>query len=238
MKQTDSAPAAPKLATPAAGSLAPRASLEPLSPQRYRLQLTLSRDTHDKLLRAQGLLRHRLPDGDLSQVLDEALELLCAKLEARKFGKKRVRPGSVRPAAPAPGQVDSANDAQAPEVASPAAMPEPPPSPVAPTPRPAQKEPSRHIPAAVRRVVSERDGHRCTFVSPEGRRCEAQAFLEFHHDPPFARVGGARRVRVVRPELCRHALHRKPTNQSTGHLCLAGGHFIATWARALSGRWR
>jgi hypothetical protein len=45
---------------------------------------------------------------------------------------------------------------------------------------------SRHIPAAIRRVVAKRDGERCTFVSDEGRRCSARDALEFHHVEPFA----------------------------------------------------
>ena len=48
---------------------------------------------------------------------------------------------------------------------------------------------SRHIPAAVRRAVSERDGNRCRYVDEQGRRCSARDRLEFHHRHPFA-VGG------------------------------------------------
>ncbi len=45
---------------------------------------------------------------------------------------------------------------------------------------------SRHIPAAIRRTVASRDGERCTFVAPDGRRCDAQDALEFHHRVPYA----------------------------------------------------
>jgi 5-methylcytosine-specific restriction endonuclease McrA len=47
---------------------------------------------------------------------------------------------------------------------------------------------SRHIPAAVRRAVWERDGGRCAFIGTTGR-CAATGLLEFHHVVPFA-VGG------------------------------------------------
>jgi hypothetical protein len=47
---------------------------------------------------------------------------------------------------------------------------------------------SRHVPAAVKRVVSQRDGGRCAFVGPAGR-CKATAFLEYHHVVPFAAGG-------------------------------------------------
>jgi hypothetical protein len=48
--------------------------------------------------------------------------------------------------------------------------------------------PSRHIPAAVRRHVWQRDGGRCAFVGARGR-CRDTTFLEFHHVEPYA-VGG------------------------------------------------
>ena len=48
---------------------------------------------------------------------------------------------------------------------------------------------SRHIPAAVRRAVRERDGERCRYVDEQGRRCSARDRLEFHHRHPFG-MGG------------------------------------------------
>jgi len=48
---------------------------------------------------------------------------------------------------------------------------------------------SRHIPAAVRRAVYERDGDRCRFVDEHGRRCAERSRLEFHHRHPFG-IGG------------------------------------------------
>jgi hypothetical protein len=48
---------------------------------------------------------------------------------------------------------------------------------------------SRYIPAPVRRLVSERDGGRCTFKDGSGRRCTEHRALEFHHDNPYGRGG-------------------------------------------------
>ena len=48
---------------------------------------------------------------------------------------------------------------------------------------------SRHIPAAVRRAVSERDGDRCRYVDETGKRCSGRGRLEFHHRHPFG-LGG------------------------------------------------
>jgi hypothetical protein len=49
---------------------------------------------------------------------------------------------------------------------------------------------SRHIPAAVKRSVWERDEGRCAFVGSAGR-CGERHFLEFHHVVPFADGGAA-----------------------------------------------
>ncbi len=48
---------------------------------------------------------------------------------------------------------------------------------------------NRHIPAAVRRAVHERDGGRCRFVDERGQRCSEEHRLEFHHRHPFG-MGG------------------------------------------------
>jgi hypothetical protein len=40
------------------------------------------------------------------------------------------------------------------------------------------EKPSRHIPAAIRRAVWERDAGRCTYVSAGGRRCDSKEFLQ------------------------------------------------------------
>jgi hypothetical protein len=49
----------------------------------------------------------------------------------------------------------------------------------------------RHIPAAVRSTVWERDQGRCTFRSESGRRCPARTRLKFDHIEPVARGGVA-----------------------------------------------
>jgi 5-methylcytosine-specific restriction endonuclease McrA len=47
---------------------------------------------------------------------------------------------------------------------------------------------SRHIPAAVRRAVYERDAGRCRYVDESGRRCSERDRLEYHRHP-FAAGG-------------------------------------------------
>ncbi|HEU5058398.1 MAG TPA: HNH endonuclease [Kofleriaceae bacterium] len=63
------------------------ARVAPLAPERFALQLTISEVTRQKLLRAQALLRHQVPSGDLAEVLDRALDALLDKVERTAFGK-------------------------------------------------------------------------------------------------------------------------------------------------------
>ena len=55
---------------------------------------------------------------------------------------------------------------------------------------------SRHIPAAVRRAVHDRDGGRCTYRDRHGRRCTKGHDLEFHHREPFG-LGGDHSAEAV-----------------------------------------
>ena len=62
-------------------------SIAPLAPERYRIQLTVLRETHDKLRRAQALLRHALPSGDVAEIFDRAVTLLVDQLERQRFAQ-------------------------------------------------------------------------------------------------------------------------------------------------------
>jgi len=64
---------------------APRPVIAPIAPERYKVQLTVGRDTHDKLRRAQDLLRHSIPSGDPAEIFNRALTLLIEHLEKQKF---------------------------------------------------------------------------------------------------------------------------------------------------------
>ena len=59
----------------------------PLSAEKFALQLTISEATRTKLLQAQALLRHQVPSGDLSEVLDRVLDRFLDQVAAKRFGK-------------------------------------------------------------------------------------------------------------------------------------------------------
>lgn len=56
----------------------------PLAPERFKVQFTASAELEAKITRATALLRHQIPTGDLSAIIDRAMTLLLADLERTK----------------------------------------------------------------------------------------------------------------------------------------------------------
>jgi hypothetical protein len=82
------------------------AAIKALSPDRYKLQVTISGDTREKLQRLKDLLRHTIPGGDVAAIVDRALTLLLADVEKKKLGatdrprrSRGVAPGARRASA-------------------------------------------------------------------------------------------------------------------------------------------
>lgn len=63
----------------------------PMAPERYTVLFTISRETYDKLQSAQALLRHVVPNGDLSLIVDRALTVLVERLEKQRAGAAAQR---------------------------------------------------------------------------------------------------------------------------------------------------
>jgi len=137
----------------------------PIAPDRYTITVTVDRETRDALMKARDHLRHVIPDGDLAKVITRAVNELVERVEARKFGKRK-------------------------QPAKPAKKTEPK-LPLTDTPRGVSHEPdviieedivmNRSPDRATRRAVAERDGYQCCYVSDDGRRCSATAWLEYDH---------------------------------------------------------
>jgi hypothetical protein len=159
----------------------PRPIVQPLSPQRYRVQFTIGQETHDKLRRVQALLRRDVPSGDPGVIFDRFLDLLLEKIERTKLGKTprpRRRPPEGAPAGRAyENRIRPGTDKSA----------------ASPDNRGVERrgQRSRHIPNEVKRAVWWRDKGQCAFVSCNGRRCMERNFLELHHIQPYAMEGSA-----------------------------------------------
>src|SRR4051812_28202922 len=71
---------------PSPPSAPTHAMIAPLSAERYKIQFTASRELHDKLRRAQDLLRHCVAHGDTAAIFERGLDLLLAQIEKRRLG--------------------------------------------------------------------------------------------------------------------------------------------------------
>jgi hypothetical protein len=98
-----STPAATRAPTFALEAPRPAASLTPLRPSRYKLELTAGQALHDKLERLKNLLRHQVPDGDLAKIVELAVDQLVEKTLKQRFAQKQKptprKRASVKPAA-------------------------------------------------------------------------------------------------------------------------------------------
>jgi hypothetical protein len=176
-------------------------SLEPLSPSRYRLELTIGAELKRKLELASDLLSHANPSRDLGTVIERALDELISRLEKRRFAEtKAPKNTAVRADLRAPGDASGQGDATAAGAASGSADASAFRDALAPAHDAtrtqvdvASPRSRRHIANAVRRDVSARDERRCTFTSQDGRRCQGRAFLQLHHERAFARGGAESR---------------------------------------------
>ncbi|HSC88223.1 MAG TPA: HNH endonuclease signature motif containing protein [Polyangiaceae bacterium] len=143
-----------------------RGRTRPTGAETWRLEVNVSETTKGLLERALDLMMHTNPDRALEPVLEKALGLLVAKLEKEKRAKaERPRPTTSSPA-PARPCLSSAL----------ARKVEP------------QKRARPAIPRATVRATYQRDEERCSFVAPDGRRCEQRHFLEIDHRIPWART--------------------------------------------------
>ena len=83
------------------------AVVAPLAPERYKVQFTVSRETFEKLRRAQNLMRHSIPSGDPAAIFDRALTLLLAELDRTRLAAT-TRPRGSRPPAPSSRHIPAA----------------------------------------------------------------------------------------------------------------------------------
>jgi hypothetical protein len=75
--------------------------IEPLAPARYRVEFTAGAELKLKIERAANLMRHTHPSGELSVLVERAVDLLLAKLEKQRLAKvARPRPPSSRSTRP------------------------------------------------------------------------------------------------------------------------------------------
>jgi len=91
---------APPVSSPPPLLTTRRPVIETTSPERYRVQFTIGKESHEKLRRVQALLRREIPNGDPGAIFDRAITLLLEKVEKAKLGAAaKPRPRPIRPGA-------------------------------------------------------------------------------------------------------------------------------------------
>jgi 5-methylcytosine-specific restriction endonuclease McrA len=138
-------------------------------PLRYKVQFTASREYIDLLNEAVDLLGHEKPSTSLPDVHLRAMRELVARLKKDK-----------RAARAAPARQSEEGSGTAPER-----------KPLTAATTPETPNRGRHISAAVRRAVWQRDENRCAYVDCRGHRCRETRRLEVHHRHAYALGGPA-----------------------------------------------
>jgi hypothetical protein len=204
-----------------------RREIEALSADRFGVHFTADAGLRELIERARALASHRLPNRDLSNLMKLVLETFVQHEEKRRFAVGRKPRAIRRDAKPAGMSATPAAQASA----LPTGTPSTPPGGASalPASRPrkvtqsarfwrAMKR-SRYLSAPVKRSVYLRDQGQCSFVSADGRRCGARAFLQLDHIEPWAALGApaAENIRI----LCRGH------NQLHARNCFGAGHIAA-----------
>jgi 5-methylcytosine-specific restriction endonuclease McrA len=169
------------------------ASTSRLEPQRFKVQFEASEEYVELVEKAKALLSQTAPRADLAELHLRAMRVLVAELERKKHAatdrprqrvapKARTQPPTPSVAEPAPcGQLAAGDAAQSSNDLEPRSQLQ--------QGSECPRQRGRHVPAALRRAVFERDEGRCTFQSDSGEHCRETAHLELHHLVPFARGG-------------------------------------------------
>jgi hypothetical protein len=163
------------------------------------MQFTTTEEHVQLVEHAKALLARAQPGVTLAELHTEAMKLLVASLERRRFAVTdrplklaAAQGGEALLDANASGSDANANgngsDAETAESGLPAAEPRAM-TPPADEPRTTPRQRGRYVPAAERREVFRRDEGRCTFTDAHGQRCRETRHLELHHLKPFARGG-------------------------------------------------
>jgi hypothetical protein len=163
-----------------------------LEPQRYKVQFEASEEYVELVEKAKALLSQTAPRVDLGELHLRAMRALVTELERKKYAatdrprqrvahKARTQPATSSVEEPSHGELARDDAVQSTNDLEPRSLLEHEPE--------SPRQRGRHVPAALRRAVFERDESRCTFRSDSRQRCRETAHLELHHLVPFARGG-------------------------------------------------
>jgi len=203
----------------------------PLSPRRFKVEITIGEETHDVLRQLQDLLSHQIPSGDPALVIERALEDLLKNTLKTKAAmtdrphkatpKRDVERNSKSQATLRPSLRERRsdwNDAMLKLSVTGAASSHP-----TDTTASTSGTRTRAIPAEVKRKVWQRDGGSCAFTNAEGRRCDQRCLIEYHHTVPYAR-GGEHQVENIELRCRAHNLLEAERDYGVAFMAAKRGH--------------
>jgi len=217
--------------SPAKATGKPLGHVAPLSPRRYKVEITIGEQMHDTLRQLQDLLSHQIPSGDPALVIERALEDLLKKtLKTKTAMTDRPRKATPKREVERNNQSQTAlrpilrerdsdtNDAMSKNRAAGVAT-----SQTTETISSTSGTRSRAIPAEVKRQVWQRDGGSCAFTDAKGRRCDQRRFVEYHHDLPYAH-GGEHLVENIELRCRAHNLLEAERDYGMAFMAAKRGH--------------
>jgi 5-methylcytosine-specific restriction endonuclease McrA len=161
------------------------------APERYKVQFTATAEYVQLVDEAKALLSHAHPQATLEELHLRAMRALVSELTKKKYAVKEAAPREPKSESKREPKSESKRGPKSEskrESGNGAASCTAPHDVASSVPHHTRRR-GRHIPAAIRRAVFERDGNQCTYVSTAGKRCEETHRLEFDHLTPFAAGG-------------------------------------------------
>ncbi len=194
----------------------PKERIRTLNAGQTELRIVLPPETMSDLERVRGLLAHRHPDVNFSQLITLIARLAVAKLDPSKTpnlprGSKAGPKQDAKPSALCSVPTEKSEKikvAGSPKAGKIDRTPEG-------SPLPTSKV-NRRIPAQIRREVYRRDGSQCTYKDPtSGLTCRSHYALEIDHIIPHS-MGGPNTMENLRL-LCRNHNRRCAILQFGSH---------------------
>jgi len=208
-----------------------RGQVAPLSPRRYKVEITVGEETHDTLRQLQDLLSHQIPAADPALIIERALKELLKKTLKTKAAmtdrprkatpKREIERNEKSQTAMRPRlreRCSHRNDGMSKRRAEGVATSQP-----DETTSSTSGTRTRAIPAEVKRKVWRRDGGSCAFTDGKGRRCDQRRFVEYHHAIPYAR-GGEHQIENIELRCRAHNLLEAERDYGVAFMAAKRGH--------------
>ncbi|MBI4040762.1 MAG: HNH endonuclease, partial [Deltaproteobacteria bacterium] len=179
-----------------------------VTPQKeVKISFVADETVANKIERAKEILRHLFPKARLEDIFNQALEDLLEKRDPeRKLKRREIREVKKQQQNESRGQkgVEATVDPDGEKRRTQSMQIQ---KSLVPSRSVLPTTLSRYIPMSTKQEVWKRDEGKCTYQSPEGKRCNERAYLEVDHIEPFA-LGGKAELENLRLLCSTHNRYR------------------------------